>query len=47
MQTLQNTVLGALETVKDKLEQADESVVTRDKVFAKEEDKDKSDAQGP
>ena len=34
MQTIQNTVIGALETVKSKLEEADSSVVHRQKVFA-------------
>lgn len=34
MQSIQNTVIGGLEYIKDKLEQTDESVVNRDKVFA-------------
>ena len=34
MQTIQNTVIGALESVKTRLELADEAVVKRDKVFA-------------
>jgi hypothetical protein len=29
MQTIQNTVIGALESVKERLEQADESVANR------------------
>jgi hypothetical protein len=33
MQTIQNTVIGALETVKNKLEEADSSVAERKKVF--------------
>jgi len=37
MQTIQNTVIGALESVKERLEQADESVANREKVFATEE----------
>ena len=36
-------MIGALETVKDKLEQADESVANRDKVFAKGEEESKND----
>jgi hypothetical protein len=34
MQRIQNTVIGALETVKNKLEEADSSVAERQKVFA-------------
>ena len=36
MQTIQNTVIAGLELVKDKLEQVDETVVQREKVFAAE-----------
>ena len=39
MQTIQNTIIGTLETVKDKLEQSNEAVQKRDKVFAKEQEK--------
>jgi hypothetical protein len=37
MQTIQNTVIAGLELVKDKLEQVDETVVQREKVFATED----------
>jgi hypothetical protein len=34
MQTIQNTIVGTLETVKDKLEQRDQAVLKREKIFA-------------
>lgn len=36
MQTISNTIVDALETVKDTIEQRDEAVVSRNKVFSKE-----------
>jgi hypothetical protein len=36
MQTIQNTIVGTLENVKDQLEKRDESVLNRDKIFAAE-----------
>lgn len=36
VQTISNTIVGALETVKDTIEQRDEAVVSRNKVFSKE-----------
>lgn len=33
MQTIQNTIIGTLEIVKDRIEQFDESVAKREKVF--------------
>jgi hypothetical protein len=41
MQTIQNTIIGTLETVKTKLEERDESVLKRAKVFADEGEADK------
>ena len=34
MESIKNTVIGALETVKDKLESNDENVANRPKVFS-------------
>jgi hypothetical protein len=38
MQTIGNTIVGALETVKDTIEKRDEAVVNRNKVFSKDSD---------
>jgi len=37
MQTIQSTVIGALEGVKDAIEKRDESVVNREKIFSAQE----------
>ena len=37
MQTIQNTIICTLESVKDRLEQRDEDVAKREKVFAKDD----------
>ena len=34
MQTIQNKIVGTLETVKDQLEKRDQAVLGRDKIFA-------------
>ena len=34
MQSIQNTIIGTLETVKDKIEKQDEDVANRQKVFS-------------
>jgi hypothetical protein len=34
MQTIQNTIVGTLETVKDQIEQRDQAVLKREKIFA-------------
>lgn len=34
MQTIQNTIVGTLESVKDRLEQRDEAIIKREKIFA-------------
>jgi len=36
MQTIQNTIIGTLQSVKDKLELRDQDVAKREKVFAKD-----------
>jgi len=38
MQTIGNTIVGALESVKDTIEKRDEAVVNRNKVFSKDSD---------
>ena len=47
MQTIQNTIIGTLENVKDRLEQSNEAVLNREKIFAKEEseEEEEHDAQ--
>jgi hypothetical protein len=35
MLTIQNTIIGTLESVKDKLESSNEAVQKREKIFAK------------
>jgi hypothetical protein len=38
MQTIQNTIIGTLETVKDKIEERDEAVLKREKFFSGEKE---------
>ena len=40
MESIQNTVIGALESVKDSIEKRDKDVKARPQVFAKEQDND-------
>ena len=37
MQTIQNTIVGTLENVKEKLEKRDQAVIGRDKIFSSDE----------
>ena len=46
MQTIQNTIIGTLETVKDKLEQSNEAVQKREKIFAVDELNEAKPAEG-
>jgi hypothetical protein len=43
MQTIQNTVIGALEGVKEAIEQRDEEVLQREKVFSDQKEKAEGD----